>query len=372
MRTRAPGRPTLRRLLPALLLALSTGAQDAAPTPPSAPRTEGRLLVCNKADHSLSIFDPATRTEIAVLRTGDGPHEVAVSPDGRTAVVSDYGAQKPGSTLTVVDLVRNEVIRTIELVRTETAADGTVATKALPRPHGIRFVDATTLVFTSESSRRLARLDLPSGKVTRTWTTPQATMHMVALSPDGRSAHATSIKEGDLATFALDGDDGKAAWVVPTGAGAEGLAVHPRTGEVWVGNRAANTVTVVDPKMGKAGEPFATADFPFRIVFTPDGSHALVSCAEGGEVQVYDAATKQLVKSIAIGADGSELSAMPMGLCTDPEGARCYVACGRGEFVAVLDLKAGTVVDKLKARAGPDGIAFVRVPMGPAADAVTR
>lgn len=364
-----PARSSFHRLLP---VSLAVAALLPAQEPPSVPRKVDRLLVCNKADHSLSIFDPATRTELAVLQTGDGPHEVAVSPDGRIAVVADYGAQKPGTTLTVIDLVRSEVQRTIELTRTETAADGTETKKALPRPHGLQFVDATTIVFTSESSRRLARLDLPSDRVTKTWSTPQATMHMVALSPDHLFAHATSIKDGDVATFALGGDETKAVSVVPTGEGAEGLAVNPRTGEVWVGNRAANTVTVVDGRTGKAGEPFATADFPFRIVFTPDGAHALVSCAEGGEVQVFDSATKQLAKAISIGADGSELSAMPMGLCTDPEGARCYVACGRGEFVAVLDLAAGTVIARMKARAGPDGIAFVRVPLEPAAETVRR
>ncbi|MBL8748145.1 MAG: YncE family protein [Planctomycetes bacterium] len=346
-----------------LLLTILVPPQDPAPRP----TTVDRLLVCNKAARSLSVFDPATRSEIANLPTGEGPHEVAVSPDGRTAVVTDYGARKPGTTLTLVDLVRCEVLRTVEPSRSETGADGATTTRVLPRPHGIAFVDATSVVFTSELSRRLALFDLRTDRVVRTWTTTQRTMHMVALSPDRRTAHATSIEEGSLATFAIAGDASdaapSAATIVTTGAGAEGLAVNPRSGEVWVGNRAANSVTVVDPKSGKASEPVATAEFPFRVVFTPDGALALVSCAEGGDVQVFDAATKKLVRSISIAADGSELGAMPMGICTDPEGARAYVACGRGEFVAVLDVASGRIVDKLDARQGPDGIAFARVPV---------
>ena len=344
-----------------------------APSPENPTPTVDRLLVCNKADHSLSIFDPTMRAEVAVVPTGEGPHEVAVSPDGRFAVVTDYGAQKPGSTLTVVDLTKNAVARTLELAWTETAADGSEAKKRLLRPHGIVFVDRDHVLVTSEATRRLALVHVGTGKIERTWATPQLTMHMVAVAPDFALAHCTSIKDGDLATFELQGDAGKADTVVKTGDGAEGLAVNPATGEVWVGNRAANTVTVFDPKTGKAVEPLDTADFPFRIAFTPNGAHALVSCAEGGDVMVFDAATKKLVKSISIAADGSELSAMPMGICVDTNGKRAYVACGRGEFVAALDLDAGKVAHKLRARPGPDGIAFANVPAGTAGGAgVTR
>ena len=60
-----------------------------------------------------------------------------------------------------------------------------------------------------------------------------------------------------------------------------------------------------------------------------------------------------------------------MGLCTDPEGHFAWVACGRGEFVAVLDLRAGKLVDRIPAGHGPDGIAYAR-DAGPAGSAVIR
>ena len=48
----------------------------------------GTLVVLNKAEASASLLDVATGHEIARLPTGDGPHEAAISPDGRTAVVA--------------------------------------------------------------------------------------------------------------------------------------------------------------------------------------------------------------------------------------------------------------------------------------------
>ena len=325
---------------------------------PARAETTDRLLVCNKQDASVSIFDPATRQEIAVLPTGEGPHEIAISPDGRTAVVSDYGAQRPGSTLTVIDVVTCRVLRTIALHDTVAGDDQQPRERRFLRPHGSAFLDATHLVVTSESTRRLIVVDLANDRVDRSMATPQTTMHMVALSPNRRQAFATSIREGSVALFDLDGTD--APTIVATGAGAEGLAVNPVSGEAWIGNRAANTISVVD-MAGRVVFQTDTGDFPFRVAFSNGGDVALVTCAESGDVHVFDARTKDLLAVISISGDASELSPMPMGITVDPDSRFAYVACGRGEFVAVLDLAQRRVVDRIAARAGPDGIGYARV-----------
>ena len=63
----------------------------------------GTVIVLNKAEATASFLDEATGRVVATLPTGTGPHEVAVSPDGRTAVACNYGRRDPpGSTLTAV------------------------------------------------------------------------------------------------------------------------------------------------------------------------------------------------------------------------------------------------------------------------------
>lgn len=74
-----------------LLLAVSAPAQAQTPTPSSA------LLVLNKAENSLAILDPATQKVVARIPTGEGPHEIAASSDGKLAVVTNYGAKDPAT-----------------------------------------------------------------------------------------------------------------------------------------------------------------------------------------------------------------------------------------------------------------------------------
>jgi DNA-binding beta-propeller fold protein YncE len=53
----------------------------------------------------LAIVNPQTRQVEARVRTGDSPHEVAASDDGKLAFVGNYGdAANPGRTISVIDL----------------------------------------------------------------------------------------------------------------------------------------------------------------------------------------------------------------------------------------------------------------------------
>src|SRR5215217_8434442 len=62
------------------------------------------LVALNKAEGSLTIIDPKDMKVLGKVPTGDNPHEVVLSADGRTAFVANYGAQTPGSSLSVIDL----------------------------------------------------------------------------------------------------------------------------------------------------------------------------------------------------------------------------------------------------------------------------
>jgi DNA-binding beta-propeller fold protein YncE len=77
-------------------------------------------------------------------------------------------------------------------------------------------------------------------------------------------------------------------------------------------------------------------------------------------VQVFDVATKKLAHTIDLLGDKTELSPLPIGICIAPDGDRAWIACQRGEFVAVVDLSTFAMVDRLPIGMGPDGMAYAR------------
>ena len=190
------------------------------------------LIVANKAEATVSLIDLASGKIVATLPVGTGPHEVAVSPDGRLALIANYGTgAQPGSSLTLIDIPSAKVVKTIDLGEYR-------------RPHGMAFIGNDRALVTSEANKALLEVDVAAGKVVRALPTGQEISHMVAVTPDGSRAFVANIRSGSITAFDLK--EGKKIADVQTGAGAEGIAVTPDGRQVWVTNREADTVAVVD------------------------------------------------------------------------------------------------------------------------------
>lgn len=325
----------MTRLLPVLLvllsLARSAGAQ--APGP--------RLVVLNKEDATLVTVDPASGTVLGTVPTGEGPHEVTVSPDGRTAVVGNYGSQTPGVSLSVVDLAAMKESHRVDVL-------------PLRRPHGV-FFNGGAVYFTSETNRILARYDIASNRVDWLFGTGQAGTHMVWVNADASRIYACNI--GGNSISILERGANPLAWnqtVVPVGRGPEGFDVTPDGRELWAAHSQDGGVSIIDLQQKKVT---ATIDLRTkrsnRLKFTPDGKTALISDLDAGELLVVDVASRAVTKRIPLGR-------MVEGILVEPGGARAYVAVAGDNHVAVVDLASLTVTKRIDTGRGPDGMAWVK------------
>ncbi|MET0534115.1 MAG: cytochrome D1 domain-containing protein [Steroidobacter sp.] len=336
-----------------LLAALIGGVAAAAPA--------GTLLVLNKSDDTVSLVDLETQEIKATLPTGDSPHEVAVSPDGKTAVVSNYGDTKnPGKTLTVIDVPGKKVVRTIDL-------------GDYSRPHGIAWLQGDNVAVTVEASKALLVVSTSEGKVKHAIATDQIGSHMVAVSPKHRRAFTANIGSGS--TTVVDLTSHKRITDVATGKGAEGIAVAPDGSEVWVTNRDANTISVVDPATLKITSTLQPGEVPIRVKFTPDGTRALISNARSGDVAVFDTVTKKLVGRVPMQEAGKEAprgearplvsqfgdGPVPVGILMPDPLSVAFVANTNADTVTMIDLNTLKIVGRLKAGREPDGLGFSAV-----------
>ena len=320
------------------------------------PASAATLLVANKTDNTVDLVDAATGRSRATLRTGSAPHEIAVSPDGRFAVVSNYGtATEPGSTLTVVDVLAAKNKHTIKL-------------KKHTRPHGMVWFAADRLAVTTEGSSHLLIVDPMKKKILLQIPTAQRVSHMVAVTPDDKRAFVANIGSGTVTV--IDLAEGRFVQNVATGVGAEGIAITPDGKEVWVLNRGADTIAIIDPSSLKVPKRILCKGFPIRIVFTPDGKRALVSCAKTGEVVLIDVASRREIArrkldlstvpeaASRLFGDRFGESPAPVGIVVSPDGKRAYVAATQADVVVVLDTETLDVVDLWKAGREPDGMAY--------------
>ena len=319
-------------------------------------RAQAALIVLNKSDARASLVDITSGKVVATLPTGDGPHEVAVSPDGLTAVVGNYGAQTPGSSLTVLDLRRRAVVRTIDLGQYR-------------RPHGIVWLgDGRRVLVTVEQNRAVLEVDVSAGVVTRSIATDQNGTHMVALAPDGKTAYTANIGSGSVTR--IDVESARAVQTVITGKGPEALDVSPDGREVWAADRTLDYITVLGAARLDSLGSMPTLRFPNRLNFTLDGKRVLVSNATAGAITVYDVQKRALIKTIPIPFDPSKKraeavlgdmgnSAVPLGILLEPGGKRAWVATAALGEIVEIDLVALSITRTIHAGNNPDGMAYI-------------
>lgn len=318
----------------------------------AAPLQADTLFVGNKSAHTVWGIDLATGERRVTFETGIGPHEIEISPDGRYAVVSNYGSRdEVGNSLTVIDWPAGEVARVVDLGENA-------------RPHGMAFLPDGRIVVTTEASDSVLVVDIEKGEVLERITVGEGVAHMVAAGPDGRFAWVTNISAGTLEK--IDLASGRVVGIRDTGAGAEGVAVAAGGDEVWVTNRADDTVSVIDAETLEVLATLDSEGFPIRIAITPDGRHALVTNARAATLSVFDIDTRERVATVQVADPEGDYQetllgddALPIGIEIHPDGKRAFIAVSGGNHLAVIDTSAWEVIDRWTTGREPDALGII-------------
>ena len=106
---------------------------------------------------------------------------------------------------------------------------------------------------------------------------------------------------------------------------------------LWVNSDAGNALTPVDPRTGAFGKPVPVRD-PYNLYFTPDGRYALVMAERLRRVDVRDARTMALERSLPVPCKGVNHADFTADL------SRLLVSCEFSGQLALLDASATRVI----------------------------
>lgn len=317
----------------------------------------GTILVAGMDADSVWLVDLPTGVRRAGVATRIAPHEVAVSHDGRTAVITNYGDQQhgPGNLVQVLDVARAEVI-------------GEIVIEGYERIHGAAFLPGDSLlVLTSERTGELLVLGLADGVIRRKLPTGGQASHMLALGGDW--IYAANIVDGTISRIDPAGRRETRTW--PAGTRTEGVAATPDGTQGWTGSMQGGDVVAVEGATGTIAARVAGLRVPYRLAVTPDGSTVVVSDPPAGHLVLIDRRAGTIRERVDIGAaaasGGLSGDASPQGFTLSRDGRWAFVSTKAIDRVAVVDLVTAKVVRFVAAPAGPDGIAFSPVRSEPEA-----
>jgi DNA-binding beta-propeller fold protein YncE len=292
----------------------------------------------------VTLVDLKTMAAYRNVPVVSGPHEAAVSPDGRRVLVTNYNKQGVGQqkTLSLIALPSGDTIKTIDLGEYRA-------------PHDVRWADGSRVVVTVEGSLALLLVNVESGAIERVFKTDAGVSHMLALSTDRTRLYCSNMRDGSVSAF--DFKTGQKIKDVTTGKECEGVGVTPDGRWVRAGNRAEDTISIIDTKSLEVTKRIQSPGFPYRVQFTPNGRWALIPHAQASSLVVADVAKQEILKSIPLGMTKIEKPSTA-GVFAHPDNRHAFVTVRNDNSMLVLDLVSGTTLARVEVQNSPDGVAY--------------
>jgi len=213
------------------------------------------LIVSNRGDNTLQLFDTEKRGELTTVSIGVGAHEFVLSPDGRTLVGACYGSgprhKTPDNRLVVIDLKKPSEPRLVDL------GDN-------PRPNDMRFMGADRLLVTSEVKQTLLVVNTNSWTVERSIPFDEPGGHMVAVSTDHKTAFVPCVPTGKVALVDLGLDKPTSLRrQIKVGKGAEGVDLAPNGKSLWVASHQSAQISIIDTESLEVAKTLEADGAPF-------------------------------------------------------------------------------------------------------------
>jgi YVTN family beta-propeller protein len=331
-------------VLPVTLLIIDASAIPETPVKPM-------LVAANQGDRDLSIIDPVAAKQLATVPEGGiTGHEVATSPDGRTAYVPIYGSAgvgKPGtdgSEMVVIDIPSRTVTGKVDF------GHGV-------RPHcPVYDLASGKLYVTTELDQTVTIIDPKTLKIVGTVPTGQKESHMLVISRDGRRGYTSNVGAGSVSVLDLPGR--KTIAIIPISSESQRIAISNDDKMVFTSDQTKPQLAVIDTATNKIKTWVPLPAVGYGTYPTRDGRYLLVTLPKANQLAVVDLASLKVVRTV-------DVPAGPVKVLARPDGKVAYVSCSKAQQVAVVDLSQWKVASLIDAGKGVDGLAWA-APVNPA------
>jgi DNA-binding beta-propeller fold protein YncE len=301
------------------------------------------MIAVDKIGCKILFINPQTYVTETVL---DGfqrtVHELLVIPETNRAYVPIYGDgihgrnPNPGHTLHVIDLVKREVIDSIDL-------------SPFRAPHTLRLGADGMIYITCENSSVVAAIDPKTNKMAYAIDSGSTNGHRLAIAPDGQRLYTDN--EEDASVSVIDLPNRKLLGQIKTPQALAGIAVSNDGKTVVAVSDEKPVLFVIDTAAGKVAREVVLegAEKPAQIArYSPDGKLLVVSNLNSNMLHIIDASF-DAKKSVPVGSQ-------PMDFAF--RGDELFVGCQGDGSMHVIDIPSARVKQSFQAGTGCESVGF--------------
>ena len=267
------------------------------------------------------------------LPTGAAPAEIALTPDGSRAYVTNRLA----NSVSVLDTATGQ------------AVGGPIAVGV--EPNSVRVAGNGRAYVTNQKSGTVSVIDTATNTVSATMLV-RPSVDGLAVSPDNRTLYVGIADTGTV--VAIDTETRfQIGAPIKVGNLPYGMAISADGSRLYVPNLGTDDVSVIDTKARKVLGTVKVGDEPVGVAVGTDG-RIYVANQKGGTVSILDPSATEVVGTVAVGPT-------PVGIAMSGDGSRVYVSSRNSDSVRVLTTAAtdpaGAVSTPVAVGAGPVSIA---------------
>ena len=281
-------------------------------------------VVLDSDDDAVSVID--SYKEVSRTHIGRGPHHLIQSQDGSTLIIAMSGSNE----LVLIDRASG-----VEKQRI-TASD----------PYQIGFSPDGKFFVTA--SLRLDHIDIYDGhNFQLLHRLPASSMPShIAFSRDSKTVFVTL--QGTSGLTSIDLDTGRTNWTMPVGRQPAGIITRPG-GTLLVGIMGSDYIAEVDPATGNVIRKIVTGNGAHNFLATPDGKTLFVTNRVAGTISMLDANTLEIKNTLQ--APGG-----PDDMALSPDGQELWVTGRWHAWVNVIEVASGTLKTSVPVGRSPHGI----------------
>jgi DNA-binding beta-propeller fold protein YncE len=315
-----------------LLFPYPSFAQTLATSTPS--QGEPKIaVVLNSGDASVSLVDMKLREVIKTIPIGKEPHHLIMAPDQKTLLV----ANAVGNDIAVLNAITGEVKGRIP-----------------------KIIDPYQIAYSPNSKwfvvngNRLNRVDIYSAQgsdftLAKSITLAKTPSH-IAFTADSKIAFITLQDSAEL--VAIDLASQTVLWRMPTGPTPAGLWMTPGDQYLLVGITGADYVEVIDWRTRQAIKRIPTGKGAHNFRPQGDRKHVFVTNRVASTISLIDMQTLSTVGEI------TGLPAGPDDMEITPDGKNLWVTFRFAKKVGIIDIPSMKLAAVIPVGKSPHGVFF--------------